>query len=114
VSTDVWYLMRDETGDINTKYFSGVYFYDGTSKPSFTAFRFPLVVMPAGSHANVCGIAPHTSKVVAQYRKGSGRWRTLFTVKVAAGNVFTRRSSAGLRGSFRALDGPESSLIRTR
>jgi hypothetical protein len=113
VTTDIWYLVRDQVGDFNTAYFSGVYFHNGAPKPSLTAFRFPLVVMPSGRSAVVWGIAPGSGKVSVQLRKGS-RWTTLFSVRVGAGSVFTRHVSARLKGSFRAVQGNQTSLTWKR
>jgi hypothetical protein len=111
VSTVVWYLLRDQAGtDYSTSYFSGVYFYNGTPKPSFEAYRFPFVVMPAGKKARAWGISPRTGSVTVQRQKGA-TWKTLFHVKVAAGRVFVRNISPRLHGNFRAIVGGESSLI---
>jgi hypothetical protein len=106
-STVVWYLVRDQGGtDWSTSYYSGVYFRDGQPKPSFTAYRFPFVVM--GSTA--WGIAPSSGRLAVQRRVGSS-WDTLFSVSATAGAVFTHQVSAGLHGYFRAVLGGEDSLV---
>jgi hypothetical protein len=114
VNTAVWYLIRDQAGtNYNLNYFSGIYFHDGRRKPSFEAFRFPLVVMPSGRRADVWGISPRNGLLVVQRQRGSS-WRTLFRVRASAGGVFTRSVSAQLRGNFRAVVGGESSLVWRR
>jgi hypothetical protein len=110
VNTVIWYLVRDQGGtNYATSYFSGVYFRDGRPKPSFTAFRFPFVVM--GSTA--WGIAPAAGTVAIQ-RKSGRSWRTLFDVHASAGGVFTHGISSRLQGNFRAVVAGQSSLVWTR
>lgn len=114
VSSVFWYLVRDQAGDdFNTSYFSGVYFYSGTKKPAFEAYRFPFVVMPHGHAATAWGIAPRSGKVAVQHQSGR-KWKTVFTARVRAGSVFTRSVSAKLRGNFRATVGGETSLTWRR
>jgi hypothetical protein len=130
VSTAIWYLIRDETGKVATHYFSGVYFYDGKSKPSLVAYRFPFVVMknplvlgtvnsvkgapiskPATTKtATVWGIAPVTGSVHVELRVGHG-WKTLFSTHVDAGHVFVRNVPAGQTGYFRAVVSGQKSLV---
>jgi hypothetical protein len=110
VNTVLWYLVRDQPGhDYNSSYFSGVYFFSGKKKPSFQAYRFPFVVMPAGKSANVWGIAPHGGKVAVQRQKGHS-WKTLFKIRASGGGTFVRRISASLRGNFRAVVAGQTSL----
>lgn len=109
-STVIWYLIRDQGGtNWSTSYFSGVYFLDGTPKPSFTAYRFPFVVM--GS--TVWGIAPAAGTLAVQ-RESGGSWHTLFNVRASAGATFTHRISSRLHGSFRAVVDGQSSLAWKR
>jgi hypothetical protein len=110
VSTAVWYLLRDQTGDLSTHYFSGVYFHDGKPKPSQTAYRFPFVVMGSGRTATAWGIAPRRGVVAIERRRGH-MWKTLARVHASAGGVFVHPLPAGLHGSFRALVDGESSLV---
>ena len=110
VDTVFWYLIRDQVGSFDTAYFSGVYFRNGARKPSFEAYRFPLVVSRTGRIAQVWGIAPHTGALVVQRRVGSV-WRTVFTRRARAGAVFTGVVAAGQRGSYRAVVGGETSLV---
>src|SRR5262249_49329136 len=108
VNTVLWYLVRDQAGhNYNLNYFSGVYFYSVAKKPSFTAYRFPFVVIATGKSANVWGIAPRGGKVAIQRQKGHS-WKTLFKIGASTDGVFTRRVSASLRGNFRAVVGGET------
>lgn len=114
VSTAVWYLVSDQPGrDFNVNYYSGVYFNTGQPKPALQAFRFPLVVMPAGRKLRAWGISPRRGIVLVQHQQGRA-WRTLFRVRVGAGKVFVRNISPRLRGNFRARVGGETSLVWKR
>jgi len=114
VSTAVWYLVSDQPGnDYNVNYFSGVYFNNGKPKPSFEAFRFPLVVMPSGIKLVVWGISPQGGTVTVQHQQGK-KWKTLFKVHARAGSVFVRDVSTGLTGNFRASVKGETSLVWKR
>jgi hypothetical protein len=113
-STVVWYLLRDQAATYTPNaYYSGVYFYNGTTKPSFEAYRFPLVVWPNGRRSTVWGISPRTGKLTVQHLVKRS-WRKLFTRRVSAGSVFTGSISARLHGNFRAVVGGESSLVWSR
>ena len=110
VSNVYWYLIRDQVGNFQTQYFSGVYFRNGQKKPSFEAYRFPLVVMASGSKATIWGISPRTGPLVVQ-RFVHGKWKMVFSARARAGAVFTRTVSARLHGSYRAVVGGETSLV---
>ena len=90
---------------------TGVYFSDGTAKPSLTAWRFPLVADPV-SHGRllIWGKSPAAGKVVIQ-RKAGGGWRRVDALSVGVGDVFKVRT--GLRGpqKLRAKIGSERSLV---
>ena len=114
VNTAVWYLVRDQAPTYNPfDYYTGLYFYNGQAKPSFEAYRFPLVVWSTGGALQVWGIAPRTGSLAFQHKAGRG-WKTLFRVRASAGGVFIGRISARFRGSFRGVIGDESSLIWKR
>ena len=109
VNTVVWYLIRDQSGtNYGVDYFSGVFFHNGQPKPSYEAFRFPLVVMPSGRHARVWGISPQNGRLRVERWRGA-IWQTVFTVRASAGAVFTRPVSSTLRGQFRAVVNGETS-----
>jgi hypothetical protein len=114
VSTVVWYLLRDQTARYEPNgYYSGVFYYNGVAKPAFEAFRFPFVVWPIKRRATVWGISPQSGRLLIQ-RRGRSSWKTLFTLRVSSGSVFTRTIPATLRGSFRAVVAGESSLAWSR
>lgn len=111
VSTALWYLVRDQTPPYNENYFSGVYFRNGTPKPSFTAYHFPLVVMSTtGKAAQAWGIAPVGGTVKVQFKSSHG-WKTIKTVHAGAGAVFDFTSSALGHGHYRAMVAGQTSLV---
>jgi hypothetical protein len=107
VNTAIWYLVRDNPGhNYKYDYFSGVYYYDGKPKPSFTAYRFPFVVM----NSTAWGISPVAGKLAVQ-RKQGGSWHTIFHEKIKADGVFAHPVSSKLTGDFRATVSGQSSLV---
>jgi hypothetical protein len=89
---------------------SGLYFVDGSPKPSRTAFRFPFVAhRESAFKVGVWGIAPHRGKVVIQVRRAGG-WRTLARVKAFAHTPFTATVQLLRFGKLRARLGGEASL----
>jgi hypothetical protein len=111
VNTVLWYLVRDQAGhNFNLDFFSGVYFYNGKKKPSFEAYRFPLVVGSTKHSARIWGISPRRGSVKVQDQQGHS-WKTLFRLRASAGGVFVRNISPALRGNFRAVAGGETSLV---
>lgn len=109
VSTELWYLVRDQTPPYNRNYFSGVYFRDGRPKPSLTAYRFPFVVIHTGKRARIWGISPVSGTVRVQIASGSS-WRTVATLPARAGAVYTHvlRLPAG---RYRAVMAMRDSLV---
>jgi hypothetical protein len=59
---------------------SGIFLSDGSHKPSYTAFRFPLVAHREGGGILVWGIAPGRGMVRVQ-REGAGGWQTIAKVR---------------------------------
>ena len=109
VSTELWYLVRDQIPPYSENYFSGVYFRDGEPKPSYTAYRFPFVVIQKqGKRAQVWGIAPTSDPVQVQAESG-GVWRMVASIDARAGAIFARVLSLPA-GSYRAVAGSEHSL----
>jgi hypothetical protein len=117
VSTAVWYNVRDQAPVYNqttrNEYFSGVYFYNGSPKPSLRAFQFPFVIWPAGRSATVWGISPRAGSLSIQHKKG-GKWKTLVRLRTSRGAVFVRSIKSSLHGSFRAVMNGERSLVWRR
>lgn len=108
----MWYLVRDQTPPYDLNYFSGVFFRNGKKKPSFTAYRFPFVIMPitGKTAAQAWGIAPVAGSVKVQVRTGGG-WKTLRSLHAAAGGIFDFTSSALAHGYYRASIAGQSSLV---
>jgi hypothetical protein len=110
VSTVLWYLVRDQPPPYSLNYTSGVYFRDGKPKPSYTAYRFPLVVMPAGQGAQIWGITPVSGTVQVQHRIG-GSWRTVAKFSRGAGKIFYKDVSNLPKGQYRATVDGQDSLV---
>jgi hypothetical protein len=115
VSAAVWYLVRDQeaTCQPTITYCSGLYQFNGNTKPAFEAYRFPLVIWPSGSSAQLWGIAPRSGKLVVQRQNGRS-WKTVYTFHVSTGAVFTKKVPASLRGKFRGVVGGETSVVWSR
>jgi hypothetical protein len=107
-TTELWYLIRDQTPPYTQNYFSGVYFRDGQPKPSYTAFRFPFVVMHRAPGAQIWGISPRTGTLTVQAQTASG-WRPVTTIAARAGSVYTRRFPLP-PGRYRATIDAQDSL----
>ena len=89
---------------------SGIFFADGQAKPAFQAFRFPFVTeRNRNGVLRAWGKAPAGGAIHIQRRRSG--WRTIKTIKVAPGAVFTTRLASGRGGSFRAVLGAETSLV---
>ena len=89
---------------------SGIFFADGQAKPAFQAFRFPFVTERNRKGVlRAWGKAPAGGAIQIQRRRRG--WRTIKTIKVAPGEVFTTRLASGRGGSFRAVLGAETSLV---
>jgi hypothetical protein len=108
VSTVLWYLVRDQTPPYNRNYFSGVYFRNGTPKPSFTAYRFPFVVMPASGRAQLWGMSPVSGTVDVELQSGS-TWRVIARLHASVGVPYGRTLRLP-SGVYRATVGTQSSL----
>jgi hypothetical protein len=88
VSHVFWFLIGDvpyknEAG-------AGLFYGNGTPKPSASAFRFPFVALRQGTRATVWGRAPTPGVVTIQKRAGHN-WRAAFRLRTTKGGVFYRR-----------------------
>lgn len=110
VSAAMWYLVRDQTPPYSQNYFSGVYFRSGRPKPSYTAYRFPFVVMRDGRLAQAWGITPSGGTVKVQVRSGHD-WRTIRTFHRGAQAIFDFTGTGLAHGFYRATVGRQSSLV---
>jgi hypothetical protein len=91
---------------------SGVYFADGSAKPSATAWRFPLISAKTKKRKKIVvwGRAPVGGKVKIQGRRGGG-WKRVASVQVKAGSVFQRKLALPKGTKLRASVGGERSLV---
>ncbi|HTR74986.1 MAG TPA: hypothetical protein VMH33_06965 [Solirubrobacterales bacterium] len=90
---------------------AGVYFLDGSPKPSRTAFRFPFVAERADKRSvTVWGIPPARGRLKVQERH-DGSWATIrsMAVKQARGPFSLTLPIQG-KGQLRAVVGGEASL----
>jgi hypothetical protein len=92
VDTVMLLQIRDRTsafGFAQSFQWGGIFFYDGTPKPSFTAFRFPLVARRLDRrHIQVWGRAPSGGVLTLSRRLANHRWVTAAHLRVSAGQVF--------------------------
>lgn len=91
---------------------SGIFFADGDPKPSYRAFRFPLVASRLGDgRVLVWGIAPESGRVRVQARRGEG-WRTVAVARTRGrSRPFLLRLRLRLPVALRARLGAERSLV---
>jgi len=92
------YKLRDARG-LTT----GIYFIDGDPKPAVRSFRFPFVThRHSRKKVGAWGKAPKSGALKIQRHRG-GSWRTLKTLHVRQGQVFTQslrlHGAATLRGT---------------
>jgi len=101
--------LRDPGG---SGYFqSGLYFPDGSPKPSLQAVRFPLASRRLGKRRiEVWGKVP-TSGLLRIQKRVRGKWRTKRRLRVGNDDVFKRRISARGRTKLRGKLGSEVSLV---
>jgi len=110
-SVAMWYLVRDQTPPYDLNYFSGVYFRSGRKKPSYTAYRFPFVVMSTTkTAAQAWGIAPVGGMLKVQF-KSNGSWRTIRSFNVGKNAIFDFTSTSLAHGHYRATVAGQSSLV---
>jgi hypothetical protein len=106
---DAPYLPSDPASTYQT----GIFFSDGTPKPSFTAFRFPFVAQRATKthrrRVRVWGKAPVSGSVLVQ-RGGRRGWRTIRRLRQGADGIFTANLHLGGAALLRAVTAGEQSL----
>ena len=89
----------------------GLYLRDGTPKPALDAFRFPFVTERRSKRKVFAwGKAPETGRVRIQERAGGG-WRTVKSLRVGTGQVFTAKLAIRGKARLRATVGGERSLV---
>ena len=89
---------------------TGVFFADGSAKPSFTAFRFPFVTDRKSKRKLLAwGKAPVGGRLKIQ-RQRKGKWRKVASFGVEAGEVFKEKLRLRHKPKLRAKVGGETSL----
>ena len=97
--------------NVHAGFQSGVYFIDGRSKPSLTAFRFPFVTDRINTKTlTAWGKSPASGKLLIQRQEGS-RWITVKKLQVSKGGVFTTKLSLQGKQRLRATVGGAQSLV---
>ena len=97
--------------NVHAGFQSGVYFNDGRSKPSLTAFRFPFVTNRIDrSKLEAWGKAPASGKLLIQRQQGS-RWITVKKLQVSKGGVFDTTLRLSGKQRLRATVGGTQSLV---
>ena len=80
-------------------------------KPSFNAFRFPFVTDRKSRQKLLAwGKSPRSGKLKIQQLKG-GKWKTVKSLKVGRGKVFTANLPIRGRAQLRATVGGEKSVV---
>jgi len=104
------FLIRDMASSTGFAFGSGVFFNDGTPKPSFDAFRFPFVVdRQRKGKVLAWGKAPATGELEIQ-REQAGGWTTVKRLSVTDGAVFTTKLKIRGAATLRAIVGSDASL----
>jgi hypothetical protein len=108
VSHIFWFLIRDLPYKSLTG--AGVFFRDGTPKPSSQAFRFPFVALGDRHRmVTIWGRAPVRGTVAIERLRGK-RWRTTLRLRVTRGGIFYARRRIGSHLTLRARVGRSASL----
>lgn len=88
----------------------GLYFIDGSPKPSVRAFRFPFVAeRTRHGRVELWGKAPQAGRVAIQRRRGK-RWKTITRLKAGPSRVFDQKVRIKGRAQLRARAGSEKSV----
>jgi len=102
VTLVTWFSLNDQPRA--TPYQSGLYFHDGTAKPTLRAFRFPFVAFRGeDGHIDVWGRTPSGKRgVVAIEQRFGATWKRLGTVTTNAFGIFTGTYTSTDPGRLRA------------
>ena len=106
VSQVMWFQLRDKPMSQTPTgiWQGGLYFVDGSAKPSLEAFRFPFVAFRSGRSVSVWGRTPESDarRVRIEQLRGT-RWRLLRTVRADRDGIFRARARRRGAGPVRAL-----------
>jgi hypothetical protein len=112
VDTVLWLQIVDSPPVPNyaSTYQSGVYYLNGTPKPSATSFRFPFVtVRPSRQKLQAWGRAPQAGRLRIEVRRG-GRWKLVKALRVKNHHVFLTTITLPGKVTLRAQIGKQTSL----
>jgi hypothetical protein len=116
VDTVLWLQIRDQPPipNYDSTYQGGLYYLDGSAKPSLTAYQFPFVTQRLkGSRVQAWGRAPAAGKVAIEELSG-GKWKVLRVLSVGTHQVFATTITLRGRATFRAQVGGQTSLPWTQ
>ena len=109
-SVAINFLLRDTKRVTSFSGASGVFFYDGQQKPSYTSFRFPFVTHRiSNQRVGAWGKAPESGQLEIQRHAASG-WVTIKRMPVTLGQVFTAPLDLSAATDLRAKIGSDTSL----
>lgn len=116
VSTMMWLQLRDYPTSVAYVFsWSGMYFNDGSAKPSATALRFPLVSQRVNRRTlRVWGRAPVAGQLSVSARDSSGKWKVVKTLNAQALGVFQFNVPLRGRAVLKASVAGQSSLLWTQ
>jgi Cellulase (glycosyl hydrolase family 5) len=106
-----WFQIRDAPPEPSyaDTFQSGVYFLDGTAKPSQQAFRFPFLAQRAGRRVRVWGRAPESGRVAIE-RADGGSWTEVAHLSATAGAPFQATLTLPGSPTLRARSASTTSL----
>jgi hypothetical protein len=109
-SVAVNFLLRDAPHTNVFSGSSGVFFPNGTQKPSYESFRVPFVTHRiSNQRVGAWGKAPESGQLEIQ-RHASGGWVTMKRMPVSLGQVFTAPLDLSAATDLRAKIGSDTSL----
>jgi hypothetical protein len=110
-SVAINFLLRDTKRVTSFSGASGVFFYDGQQKPSYTSFRFPFVTHRiSNQRVGAWGKAPASGKLKIQKQQGN-KWHTVKRLKVHGGRVFKEKLRVRGKAKLRGQVGNTTSLV---
>lgn len=112
VNTVMWLEIADQAPVPNyaSTYQAGMYYLNGTPKPSVTAFRFPFVTKRKNrTHVIAWGRAPQAGRVSIEVKRG-GRWKLLRRLRIGTHQVFQTTLTLRGKATLRAQIGSQTSL----
>ena len=112
VSTILWLQIVDSppVPNYGSTYQAGIYYLNGTPKPSAVAFRFPFVTRRLNyRHIQAWGRAPQAGRLTIEKQSGSG-WKVLKRFTVRSRQVFLITLNVAGKAELQATVGSKTSL----